>query len=125
MFDLINDALSEFCDTIGLKKPDINDDQYLEISFENLGCIYFKDDNNGRLLIYNLLEFKDHHDTKKLNHIFRLCHYNKSGIYDIKCCLPDQEQLILKIVINQENISSQIIENILQHIYNIHNKIIL
>ncbi|MCY4178319.1 MAG: type III secretion chaperone SycN [Endozoicomonadaceae bacterium] len=118
----VAEAVSGFAKTMGLNNFKIPSSGIIQFSFENGGTFFVEDKDQGTA-VYLLRELPEHEVDDKATLALQLCHYKESRSFDVQSALYDTSKLVFLIWLPHAEISTPKIEEALQHLVRMHEKV--
>lgn len=122
MHSNVADAVLGFAKTMGLENFKLPKSEVIQFAFEN-GETFFIEDKDHGTIFYLLRELQEYDMDDKINKALQLCHYKESRGFDVQSSLYDASKLLFLICLSHEEITTPKIEEALQHLVRIHEKV--
>ncbi len=115
MQELVEAAIQDFNQTLGIKNMPLPESGPLQFSFEQGGTFYIEPCEGG-VLFYLVRELPDFGIETSAEKALILCHSNQSQKFDTQCALVDSNQLVFLVFVTPERLGGPQIESILQYL---------
>lgn len=117
----VTEAVRGFAATMGLNQLDIPESGLLQFSFEEAGTFFIEIREEG-VAFYLLREVPDYELNDRVSTALRLCHYRENHRFDVQTALHEHSGLIFLIWLYPQRIDVPRIEQVLQHLVQLHDK---
>ncbi len=119
----VNSVLEELLNSMNLNMQNVSEGENIKLTFDSIGDVYFIE-NESALCIYHHPNIDESMNAHYLDDMYKLCHPEFAGEYDIQCGLSSDDKIFAKYTLDKTTLTLQECEQILENILSINTKII-